>query len=225
MQSELMLVGIDGPLTRHAGELAEELELRGYDAVHLASALALGTDTTLVTWDEDLKRAAAHSGCAVAPQANRQRLSSRSSPSKLPTAGSAATSRSSPMPCHCRARTPRRTTAFCPPTGRPSSPACASCSAASPGDCPNWQRAPPRSCRRGRLPASPLRSKTPPGRDTDSKMAFGPDIETGWQTFVAAVEAAMHEPASAATTSPIPIQAAASSLPQAATPQSSAPPE
>jgi len=41
-------------------------QLRGYDAVHLASALALGTYTTLVTWDEDLKRAAAHCGCAVA---------------------------------------------------------------------------------------------------------------------------------------------------------------
>jgi predicted nucleic acid-binding protein len=62
-----MLVGIDGPLARHAGELAEELELRGYDAVHLASALALGISTTLVTWDEDLKRAAAYIGCAVAP--------------------------------------------------------------------------------------------------------------------------------------------------------------
>jgi predicted nucleic acid-binding protein len=33
----------------------------------LASALALANDTTLVTWDEDLKRAAARSGCAVAP--------------------------------------------------------------------------------------------------------------------------------------------------------------
>jgi predicted nucleic acid-binding protein len=67
LQGELVLVGIDGPLARHAGELAEELELRGYDAVHLASALALGSDSTLVTWDEDLRRAAAQSGCAVAP--------------------------------------------------------------------------------------------------------------------------------------------------------------
>lgn len=67
LQSELALVGIDGPLARRAGELTEELRLRGYDAVHLASALALGTDTTLVTWDEDLRHAAAQSGCAVAP--------------------------------------------------------------------------------------------------------------------------------------------------------------
>jgi predicted nucleic acid-binding protein len=67
LQSELVLVGVDGPLARQAGELAEQLELGGYDAVHLASALALGTDTTVVTWDEDLRRAAARSGCAVAP--------------------------------------------------------------------------------------------------------------------------------------------------------------
>ncbi len=67
MQRELWLVGVDGALARQAGALAEELELRGHDAVHLASALALGPDTTLVTWDEDLRRAAARSGCAVAP--------------------------------------------------------------------------------------------------------------------------------------------------------------
>ncbi len=65
--SELLLVGIDEPLARHAGELAEELGLRGYDAVHLASALALGADTTLLTWDKDLSQAATRSGCAVAP--------------------------------------------------------------------------------------------------------------------------------------------------------------
>ncbi len=67
LQSELALVGIDGQLARAAGELAAEHELRGYDAVHLASALALGTDVTLVSWDADLRRAAAQRGCAVAP--------------------------------------------------------------------------------------------------------------------------------------------------------------
>lgn len=67
LQSELLLVGIDGPLARQAGELAEQLRLRGSDAVHLASALALGTDTTFVSWDEDLRRATARSGCGVAP--------------------------------------------------------------------------------------------------------------------------------------------------------------
>lgn len=67
LQSELVLVGIDDPLAQRAGELAEELGLRGYDAVHLASALALGTGITLITWDEDLRCAAAQRGCAVAP--------------------------------------------------------------------------------------------------------------------------------------------------------------
>jgi predicted nucleic acid-binding protein len=66
-QSELLLVGIDRSLARAAGELAEDLELRGYDAVHLASALALGARTTLVTWDQELRRAATRSGCAIAP--------------------------------------------------------------------------------------------------------------------------------------------------------------
>lgn len=63
-----MLVGIDMPLARQAGAFAEEFGLGGYDAVHLASALALGTETTIVSWDEDLKRAAAQSRCAIAPE-------------------------------------------------------------------------------------------------------------------------------------------------------------
>lgn len=66
---ELVLVGVDGPLARHAGALAADLRLRGYDAIHLASALAFGAGTVLVTWDKDLGRAATESGCAVAPAA------------------------------------------------------------------------------------------------------------------------------------------------------------
>lgn len=64
---ELLVVAVDDPLARHAGELAEELDLHGYDAVHLASSLALGPDTTVITWDLDLNRAAHRSGLAVAP--------------------------------------------------------------------------------------------------------------------------------------------------------------
>lgn len=67
LESELLLVGIDAALTRHAGQLAEEFALRGYDAVHLASALAVGRPTTLISWDRDLRRAATQSGCAIAP--------------------------------------------------------------------------------------------------------------------------------------------------------------
>ncbi len=67
LQSELLIVGIDSALVYQAGELADQHGLRGYGAVHLASALSLATDTTVVSWDDDLRRAAAESGCAIAP--------------------------------------------------------------------------------------------------------------------------------------------------------------
>jgi predicted nucleic acid-binding protein len=65
---DLALVRVDEPLARRAGALAEEFELRGYDAVHLATALALGEDAvTLVTWDADLAEAAIEAGLPIAP--------------------------------------------------------------------------------------------------------------------------------------------------------------
>jgi predicted nucleic acid-binding protein len=68
LHPELLIVGVDEALARHAGELADERALRGYEAVHLASALALGPgDTILATWDRDLSNAAVNSGPAVAP--------------------------------------------------------------------------------------------------------------------------------------------------------------
>jgi hypothetical protein len=67
LHSELLLVGVDDLTAHQAGELAERFALRGYDAIHLASALSLATDTTLVSWDNDLRRAAAASGCILAP--------------------------------------------------------------------------------------------------------------------------------------------------------------
>jgi uncharacterized protein len=67
LQGELSLIGIDAQLAREAGQLAEKFALRGYDAVHLASALSAGEAITLVSWDEDLRRAAIHSGCGLAP--------------------------------------------------------------------------------------------------------------------------------------------------------------
>lgn len=63
---ELIAVGIDQRLIRTAGALASELSLRGYDAVHLATALDLaGQDVALITWDRDLSRAALAAGLAV----------------------------------------------------------------------------------------------------------------------------------------------------------------
>lgn len=68
LNAELAVVGVDEALARSAGELAFEHALRGYDAVHLASALALGAaQTILVTWDADLSNAAVAAGIAVAP--------------------------------------------------------------------------------------------------------------------------------------------------------------
>ncbi len=67
VHDELLLIGIDEELARRSGDVADQFGLRGYDAVHLACAQALGEATTLVTWDEDLRQAAADSGFAVAP--------------------------------------------------------------------------------------------------------------------------------------------------------------
>ena len=52
----------------HAGDLAERHGLRGYDAVHLASALAIReVRPTVVTWDADLAVAALAERLGVAP--------------------------------------------------------------------------------------------------------------------------------------------------------------
>lgn len=63
---EVDIVELDGPLAIHAGDLAEAHRLRSHDAVHLASALAVGA-STLATWDVALARAATEAGLAVAP--------------------------------------------------------------------------------------------------------------------------------------------------------------
>jgi predicted nucleic acid-binding protein len=56
--AELDQVDVTAKIVRSAGDIAEQHELRGYDAVHLASALALETtELILVTWDSDLARA------------------------------------------------------------------------------------------------------------------------------------------------------------------------
>lgn len=52
-------------LLRDAGELAETRALRGFDAVHLASALETGPQTVMVTGDKRLARAAEAEGLVV----------------------------------------------------------------------------------------------------------------------------------------------------------------
>lgn len=67
LQEDLITVGVDSNLARRAGEHAEDLGLRGYDAVHLATALELGDEeVVLVTWDRDLARAAEQVGLGQA---------------------------------------------------------------------------------------------------------------------------------------------------------------
>ncbi len=67
LYAELVTVGVDQELAVHAGAHAEELGLRGYDAVRLATALELGDDeVVLVTWDRDLAQAAERVGLGVA---------------------------------------------------------------------------------------------------------------------------------------------------------------
>jgi predicted nucleic acid-binding protein len=55
--AELDLIEVTEEVVRSAGDLAEEHALRGFDALHLASALALGAQVVLVTWDQDLAKA------------------------------------------------------------------------------------------------------------------------------------------------------------------------
>jgi predicted nucleic acid-binding protein len=64
----MRLVAIDEPLARSAGALADRHALRGYDAVHLATALSVqDAELLIATWDQELGAAALAAGRAVAP--------------------------------------------------------------------------------------------------------------------------------------------------------------
>jgi predicted nucleic acid-binding protein len=64
----MLLIGVDWALAQHAGELAELHGLRGYDALHLATALAAEVpELVLVTWDRELAGAGTEAGIAVIP--------------------------------------------------------------------------------------------------------------------------------------------------------------
>lgn len=64
----MRLLGVDHVLARQAGNLAEQHALRGYDAVHLASALLIDDpELLIITWDSELATAARKSGHPVAP--------------------------------------------------------------------------------------------------------------------------------------------------------------
>jgi uncharacterized protein len=61
-------IDLSEAIAGHAGDLAGFHSLSGADAVHLASALAVGTaDLTVAVWDRRLHRACRAAGLAVAP--------------------------------------------------------------------------------------------------------------------------------------------------------------
>jgi predicted nucleic acid-binding protein len=68
LYAEIRVIGIDDALAHFAGELAERHGLRGFDAVHLASAISIeDADLLTATWDRDLAAATIACGYTVAP--------------------------------------------------------------------------------------------------------------------------------------------------------------
>jgi predicted nucleic acid-binding protein len=61
---DVVALEVTEPLVEQAGDLAEEDALRGYDAVHLASALRAAVDV-LITADVEMIRAARRHGLEV----------------------------------------------------------------------------------------------------------------------------------------------------------------
>ena len=68
--AQIAAVEITEALVRTAGQLAEDQRLRGNDAVHLASALAVAdAETVFLSGDRELLAAARRIGLAIAPTA------------------------------------------------------------------------------------------------------------------------------------------------------------
>ena len=67
MWLSLFRIFVDESIIRLAGSLVDRRKLRGFDAIHLASALGLGADTVMVSWDKDLTKAAHDEGLITIP--------------------------------------------------------------------------------------------------------------------------------------------------------------
>jgi hypothetical protein len=66
--AEVAVVVVDDTLVQAAADAADTFALRAGDAVHLAAAIEIATqDSLLVTWDRDLSRAGSEAGLVVAP--------------------------------------------------------------------------------------------------------------------------------------------------------------
>ena len=59
-------LAVSEDIVHRAGELAERRALRGFDAIHLASALAQAPDAALACWDDQLAKAAQAEGIGLA---------------------------------------------------------------------------------------------------------------------------------------------------------------
>jgi predicted nucleic acid-binding protein len=64
--SSLDRLSVSEEIVHRAGELAERRALRGFDAIHLASALAQTPEAALACWDDQLARAARAEGIGLA---------------------------------------------------------------------------------------------------------------------------------------------------------------
>lgn len=65
---QVAVVELDRSVAEIAGDVAERFALRAFDAVHLASALAIGGDNlVLLTWDERLAAASRRAALDVVP--------------------------------------------------------------------------------------------------------------------------------------------------------------
>ncbi len=64
-----VVIPVDTTLLHHAGDLAEQMRLRAYDAVHLAALSETGDPGEIVfaCWDADLRRAARELGYQLLP--------------------------------------------------------------------------------------------------------------------------------------------------------------
>lgn len=67
--ADIVVIPIDSPLLRAAGDVAERLRLRAYDAVHLAALTQAGStqEISFACWDNQLRRAAQQLGYTLVP--------------------------------------------------------------------------------------------------------------------------------------------------------------
>lgn len=64
---QVYILEVSAEVARSAGNLAEAHKLRGYDALHLAAALApADPGLAMATWDSDLIRAGPAAGLSLA---------------------------------------------------------------------------------------------------------------------------------------------------------------